>query len=226
MKDLFQERFSDTPINRRPYTLVEILTVIVVVSILLGISLPAFQKLAVGQGVELAARTIGGKCRAARAYAIQKRKNIALLMPKENIEQKYMFNAYRTCEVDGFSGTVNFVRWVPGDKWEFLPTGVGVLQVDHDDTVPFTGLNPTDEVANSYVKVAGVPDCEDPSDSSKTLRAIVFRPNGKTGSGAVAYYIALGQGSVEGGDFTCKNRKGIYLVAVNGFTGRVSYETD
>ena len=70
---------------KNKFTLVEILVVMGLMAILLFIALPSFEKLVKGSGVEIAARSLSSKIGAARGYAINSRKYVAVLMPDANL---------------------------------------------------------------------------------------------------------------------------------------------
>jgi len=72
---------------RRHFTMVELMVVIVIVSIILAFSVPAFQKLAVGSGVDAAARMLSSQLSLARAEAISRRQCIAVIMPGADFDK-------------------------------------------------------------------------------------------------------------------------------------------
>ena len=142
---------------RRNFTLIEILMVLGLMAILLFIALPAFEKLAKGHGVELAARNITSKLGQARGYAITSREYVAVLMPTDTalgasltkLPNDYIFRSYKLCvvasnptpstrtstlgipptTVSTAVNTFTFKRWIPSEKWEFTPTGTAINHI-------------------------------------------------------------------------------------------------
>ena len=67
-------------IRRSFYTLVEIMTVIVIAAILFGIGIPAFSTMIQGSNMTIAIRQLSAKMQAARAYAVSNHCKVALLL--------------------------------------------------------------------------------------------------------------------------------------------------
>lgn len=127
---------------RRPFTMVELMVVIVIASIILAFAVPAFQKLAVGGGVDAAARMVSTQLSLARAEAISRRQYIAVIMPgadfnkdNANDESLYKYQSFRAAVVENYDSTTRtatFKNWVEGTEWTFLPTGTVIAEVDED----------------------------------------------------------------------------------------------
>ena len=66
--------------TRKFYTLVEIMTVIVIAAILFGIAIPAFTSMIQGSNMTVAIRQLSAKLQAARAYAVTNRCRVAVLL--------------------------------------------------------------------------------------------------------------------------------------------------
>lgn len=207
----------------RPYTLVEILTVIAVVSILLGISLPAFEKLAKGQGVDLAARQMSAKLRGARAYAVSKGKNVALIFPNgdgtETLPEKYLNRSYRPAIVTGSQSPYTFESWIDGEKWEFLPTGT--LLIDIDDTENLGSVNGFSNASEVNGVAVGDMQGVAAGATSDSMKAIVFEAPGNLDTTA---YCVLNEGQRSGGSIVRTNQASPGIsIGVNRFTGRISF---
>jgi len=202
----------------RRFTLVELMAVMVVIVIVVAITLPAFNRLTTGIGVEAGARMVGGNLRLARQYAISLRKDVALLMPSsgELTEAEFAYSALRVCEVTGGTST-QFVAWIENTKWEYLPLGAVIAEADADRD---TSDPPAD---GQYSQV--IPDAanEIGAASGRTVRAVLFRKTGRMNA-TTRRYVTIAEGAVVGGSMKLKNKENAMDLAVDLFTGRVSYE--
>ncbi len=112
---------------RKFYTLVEIMTVIVIAAILFGIGIPAFTTMIQGSNMTIAIRQLSAKISAARAYAVTNRCKVAVLLPEvvENSagtkKDDCCFSAYRVCVVDSAN---DFQEWIEDENWKTLPNGI------------------------------------------------------------------------------------------------------
>lgn len=151
--------------SSRPFSLLEILAVTGVAVVLMLMALPAFEKLASGGGMNVAARSLSTTLKLARQMAIAEKEYIGVAFPiagwpfqttysgQANIPVEYFHQAYRVfraCPENGgmrsdtisqpgsWSGTQAgpyFMGWVPGCKWEFLPKGTIIAGLDTDTAV-------------------------------------------------------------------------------------------
>jgi prepilin-type N-terminal cleavage/methylation domain-containing protein len=141
--------------QQRHFTLVEILVVMVIISIILGLTFPAFFRLTHSTAVDNAGRMVAAQLSLARAEAIAKRRHVAVIMPGTNWlndttePQPYRFSSFRAAYVSGTSSPYNFDEWVPGTSWTFLPQGAIIAQCDAS-----AYSSSTDELQS----VAGSPD--------------------------------------------------------------------
>lgn len=139
---------------RRHFTMVELMVVIVIASIILAFSVPAFQKLAVGSGVDAAARMLSSQLSLARAEAISRRQYIAVIMPGQHFnkdtddENIYRYQSFRAAIVTHSGGTYTFEKWVEGTEWSFLPTGTVIAEADDDAYT--SGSNPVAAGTDTY----------------------------------------------------------------------------
>lgn len=204
-----------------PFTLVEILVVLAITAILLLIGMPAFEKIAKGQGAELAAREMVGKLKAVRAYAVTNRKYVALVMPKENLPEDYLHNAYRACVVND---TGAFQYWIPNENWQRLPTGVAFLDISTHAAPKPVGDADHFNGAMPMITNADFSDMSGTSPDIRSMHAIVFKPNARIKSGAKTY-IHLGEGKYSGGSLIITNPNPDAYVTMNidQYSGRVSY---
>jgi Tfp pilus assembly protein FimT len=158
-------------VSCRRFSLVELLTVLVLMMIVISITLPSFNKMMTGSAVDSASRMLGAQLRLARQYAITQRRRVAVLMPSKDIQNHdgysydntinpwsvaernslnpFLHVSFRSCFVDG-SG--NFEEWVPNSQWEYLPVGSAIFEADTDQTTTnFTPTNINDS-GGTYVK--------------------------------------------------------------------------
>ncbi|OGV52903.1 MAG: hypothetical protein A2X45_17435 [Lentisphaerae bacterium GWF2_50_93] len=192
------------------------------------VSLPAFEKILVGTGVDLAARNTTSRLGMARNYAISTRKCIALLMPTSGLPDQYCYGANRMCIVNSNgtydSGTLvttyTFQRWVQSENWEFTNPGSVIIDVDN-----IAGCSGT---ALVHEQVDGVKcsDIEAGYATVNNVRAIIFKPSGKIACDTLSYsdrFVTVGEGAYSAGALIWKNRSNVIDVKIEKYTGRVSY---
>jgi len=205
-------------VKKIKYTLIELLAVMAISIILLAIAIPAFNSLTKGNKVEIAARTIGSQLKAVRSHAITNREYIAFIIPTENnpsgLSTDYYYKSYRICIVNSSSV---FQEWVSGEKWEFMPTGTAILDVDDTLSHPDTGAGAFD----SATPVTSV-DFSVIGGGTTSSSGIVFTPTGKT-VGA-RKYVAVGDAILlESGVTTTSD----YIeITIDTYSGRISYGSD
>ena len=208
------------------YTLLEILMVISIMALLMAITMPAFNDMMKGQGVESAARNICQRLKLARSYAISNREYVAVLFPDENFTasatgkvnaNKYKQQAMRACLVNS---DMTFKRWIPGETWSFLPTGTAIWEIDGSK-----GFNNKKIEASDTEPITGVKVIKDDNAlASVSIPAIVFKSNGATTKSA---QILIGEGVFSGTAIQKTNADDTGVnIEINQFTGRVSYGDD
>jgi Tfp pilus assembly protein PilE len=228
---------------RKNFTLIEILTVLGLMAILLFIALPAFEKLAKGHGVELAARNLTSKLGQARGYAITSREYVALLMPTASTTNapspsttklllpEHAFKGYKLCVVSSSctSGSPNiftFKRWLPSEKWEFLPNGTAINDIFSSAHANVSTWNNTLlEVVDGVNLKELDPLSSTTYDTVSNVRAIVFKPTGKMAV-TLDRYIAVSESTYNGTTLTATNPKNWIDITVDQFTGRVTYGSE
>ena len=211
-----------TTVRSVPFTLIELLTVMLIVGILLAVTVPVLVKITSGSSVEAASRMIGSQLRLARQEAISKRKTIAVLFPTVNSStgDATAYVGFRPCIVTrATSGTPDYVwqEWVPNAAWSFAPVGAVIAEVDQDGT-PATGV-PSPPVDNTFTTVGSVPGF------AADTRAIVFKSSGQVG-GSLQRIVTLVEGALPTGAAAplIKNGKNWIDITVNQYTGRVTYQ--
>lgn len=120
------------------YSLVELLTVIVIASILMAIAVPAVTSMIRGSASTQAGRELMGRIRAAKGYAVSRQTPVAIVFyttekpSGATLLSNYACSAYRICSVkyvepnsknNMWQGWV-FQNWV--SEWYFLPKGIAV----------------------------------------------------------------------------------------------------
>jgi Tfp pilus assembly protein FimT len=211
-----------------------------IMALLFYISMPAFEKLAKGYGLEGAAGQMAGSLKLARDKAITEKQYVALLLPHRNapgggggIPSDYIHRAYRMAYVTRVtSSNYTFVCWIPGYQWEFLPTGSAILEAD-SDYKNGAGDTETIDAFTSPFKVNSVDfsDISGPSSVNDVL-AVVFQPTGETGGSQS--YVTLGEAVYSGGNLVYTNsllntqsnhKHGIALLILSAdqYTGRIIY---
>ena len=147
---------------RKFYTLIEIMTVIVIAAILFGIGIPAFTTMIQGSNMTVAIRQLSAKIQAARAYAVTNRCRVAVLLMETGIKDDFCYSAYRVCVVDKDN---KFQEWIEDENWKTLPKGV--LR----ESVSPAGENITDIPAADTADIGG--------SSLTSAHALVFKENGQ-----------------------------------------------
>ena len=120
------------------FSLVELLTVIVIASILFAIAIPAVSSMIRGSASTQAGRELMGRIKAARAYAVSRQTPVAIVFYTTEVpdgatlSSKYACSAYRFCTVKYMEPSKennNWQGWVFQDwvsEWYFLPRGIAV----------------------------------------------------------------------------------------------------
>ena len=197
---------------KRFYTLIEIMTVIVIAAILFGIGIPAFSTMIRGSNMTIAIRQLSSKIAAARAYAVTNATNdtrIAVLLVETGVKEEYRYSAYRVCVVN--SSNV-FQEWIEDENWKTLPKGVLRILLSSDGSIETVSIDATD--------IGGT--------DSTTVKALIFKKNGQLTQNS-SPTIRLCQGRYAGGNlvFTERADGGNIInqpITVNRYSGKVKVE--
>ncbi|NLF18750.1 MAG: hypothetical protein GX595_16075 [Lentisphaerae bacterium] len=203
----------------RPFTLIELLTVMLIAGIMLAITVPVVVKITSGSSVEAASRMIGAQLRLARQEAIVKRRRVAILFPANEavgVPEEARFLGFRACYVDDND---EWTAWVENTVWTYVPVGAVIAEVDDDNGIQWTGSapqQPRDDTTKIVKNVDGT--------MANESRAVIFRPTGRVG---LQFSVSIVEGAVipSGGTATvqAKNRDNWIDVRANQYTGRVSF---
>lgn len=234
--------------TNRPFTLVELLTVTIIMTVIVGVTVPAYNRLMTGNAVNYGNRIITSQLNMARTRACQKRRPVAVLFPdttldgdyNENLVDAVALRTFRCAYVKkGEEGWV-FQEWVEGTQWQHLPMGaffptIDAVQADAQDTT--NGLIASAVVKGVYdgTKDPSVPGQEQSEQDKKELLfggkhdfnlAIIFQPNGRPVVDASSPRVQVREGVVvENEDSDSMVHKvnpanGLYAL-VNRYTGAV-----
>lgn len=204
-------------VRKTPFSLVELLTVMVIGALLLGITVPVVIKLTSSSSVSAAGRIVGASLRLARQEAIVRRRYVAVLLPADQgTDPERKFTALRACYVTKSSGsptTYTFSAWVPNTKWELLPTGAVAWELD-----TLKAISNTDATSGDFV-VLDVPE-----PAPEDYRAIVFAPTGRVAGSDK--FLHLKEGFFEASPRPrAKNADNWVEIKVDTYTGRVTFYT-
>jgi prepilin-type N-terminal cleavage/methylation domain-containing protein len=117
------------------FTLVEMLTVMVIAAILIGLAVPAVTKLMSSGGASAGSREVANTLGLARQVAITQRTYARVVFPySQTVNRPDMW--YRTYAV--MTNRYNTVAggWAYLTKWEYLPLGVVFLDNNHSPASP------------------------------------------------------------------------------------------
>lgn len=112
----------------RQFTLIELLTVVAIIAMLVGITVPIYNRLMTGNAVSYANRIITSQLNMARTYACSRRVDVAVIFLdhtityNDKLDDPVALRTYRTAIVRNNGGTWEFVMWVPGTNWQYLPS--------------------------------------------------------------------------------------------------------
>ena len=201
---------------KRFYTLIEIMTVIVIAAILFGIGIPAFSTMIQGSNMTIAIRQLSAKISAARAYAVTNATNeskvAVLLVETTGAKEEYRCSAYRVCVVTGDTGSFTFQEWIEDENWKTLPKGI-LRVILSGDAANFESISiDTSDIGGA---------------ASTAVKALVFQKNGQLTKDSPT--IRLCQGRYAGGNpvFTERADSGNIInqpITVNRYSGKVKVE--
>ena len=115
-------------IRKSRFTLIEILAVIALLSVLISIFVPAFNRMMFGSKVDQMASNFKTGMEVAQAKAVASGKYVAMILPTKYSEadskiKPYCNGGYRLAFVKKDGDNWNFVNWVPGSNWTNIADG-------------------------------------------------------------------------------------------------------
>jgi len=207
--------------SKNKFSLIELLAVLIITSIIIGIALPSMNTMMRGKSVDQATRTLGSTFKALRSYAITHRQYVALIIPAdiESLEKppfEYLNKSYRPCVVTNSNGIFTFDYWISNEKWEFLPTGTAILDIDNTSKYDHGYFSSANEILSvNYSDI-------DSSKPSCDAKGIVFKSTGKTVG--ETKFIVVGNSNILLDTTSVKDNQ--IDIVIDEFTGRISYDSD
>ncbi|HUI08251.1 MAG TPA: prepilin-type N-terminal cleavage/methylation domain-containing protein [Verrucomicrobiae bacterium] len=159
------------------FTLIEMLTVLVIIGILLGAALPAVTHLMKSSGLNVATREVANTLSLARQLAITQRVYARVVFPYSKTgSQPDMW--YRTYAVMTNNDSTATLTWKYVSKWEYLPVGVVFLNPNPIGILPLpAGTGALDDAASlKWEALLPFPDTN--LGDNGTLCYIEFNPTG------------------------------------------------
>ncbi len=229
---------TNNAVRARPFTLIEMIVVMVLMLVLMGLSVGTYRIISRGNQVSNTAREVGSVLRLARHAAVTKREYVACLFPGSELNSlspNLRYNCYRLAAVKAVgASSFEFIRWLDEDSWHFSPSSVAIMEVDDDPGIFDGTLNsyePIPEDDNSTL----VRDVDLTSlgggGSVANMRAVVFSPNGRLEGDS--QFITIGRANfsssstweIEPRDNLTVNRStpDQMTIDIHRYTGRISY---
>ena len=204
------------------FTLLEMLTVIVIIGIILAIGIPAFTNLMKSGGLGAAARQVSNTLTLARQYAITQRANVRVVFPYSGTGGPGTNYApiYQSYAVVAISGTTtNYLS-----KWEHLP--LGTVFMSDNPTPSLSGTLPYNLDFDLNKAPFPFPYTNSPN---ATLAYVEFRPWGAASPGASANVnlFTITEGVMNGSKVTPTSRTGsntlanAAVISVDNVVGRI-----
>lgn len=182
------------------FTLVELLVVICIASLLMGLVLPAFNRMVTGSAVDRLTSNLKIRLERTQSHAASERRHIALILPSgsdwtaSDKDGKSRNGGSRMCIVatPGSDYSAEFKKWIPDEDWELPERGALLVYVSKDD--PLDTVNNEVVLKNAIVKTGGslarkeaslmTPET---SGNDKPLKKITGYPGGDKDNCAIIY---------------------------------------
>lgn len=121
-------------IRKSGFTLIEILAVIALLSVLISIFVPAFNRMMFGSKVDQMASNFKTGMEVAQAKAVASRKYVAMILPGNYVDadpklKPYCNGGFRLAFVKKEGDNWKFVSWVPGSSWTNIADGAMLVHL-------------------------------------------------------------------------------------------------
>ena len=228
--------------HKQPFTLIELLVVVGLTSLLLGLGIPAFNRMMQGNKVEECSRSIKLGIEQAQLRAASERRYVAVIFPNGSDTdvadslRNYRLGGYRLAYVkkdNSGDGGFDFDKWADSG-WRNAPAGAMLVNIK---TSPFASGNFDDCPVKTTAAITGANRLQsvakvknDSGDAIKTGDncALIFTPYGNTVGGSKLYFL-ISETAVNGSDIAYPStgqsgKTANYMILrVNNLTGRVEY---
>jgi prepilin-type N-terminal cleavage/methylation domain-containing protein len=199
--------------QQNAFTLVELLTVIVIIGIMVAIGVPAITSLSKSGGLTAAARMVPNTLSLARQYAITQRTNTRVVFPyslSAGVANSMWYSSFSILAKTNRYDNTTAQAWRYIGKWEYLPVGSVFLN---------SGVGALDDP--SYMRTNSIPN---PTNSAftVTMACIEFTPTGAalSPSGSTPNTLALREGFQNTGTPTATSANAV-TISVDNLVGRI-----
>lgn len=211
------------------FTIIELLLVISIAGVMLSVAVPAFSRMIKGSASGIAVRELMGKINAARSYAISNGTYVALVFPGKSgdtsdFQKRFGYRAYRVCEVAPDGTGYRFLRWIPGENWQYFPGGI-LLGYGTGDEPPVKAKNDDEKTADGTANIHSALSCNivdrsySESETTNIANYLVFRPDGMTDQFPNPILLRLRDGKVDSNGNASGVSGGYYPLVVR-FNGK------
>lgn len=221
------------------FTLVELLVVICIASLLMGVVLPAFNRMVTGSAVDRLASNLKLRLARAQSEAAASRRDVALVLPNGTVPADWndaRLGGSRMCYVTTNSYVGTFNAWVPDETWVMPENGAYLIYAGNDPAQIAAAGNAQrfgdnvgkPELSSSVASVTNPAEEKPLKDITGTFsasnNAIIFSPLGNIRSKRDVY-LAVAE-AFRNGDSLVFPGGGAYnfrALKINRLTGNVEY---
>lgn len=214
------------------FTIIELLLVISIAGVMLSVAVPAFSRMIKGSASGIAVRELMGKINAARSYAISNGTYVALVFPgaseTSDFQKRFGNRAYRVCEVTPNGTGYRFLRWIPGENWQYFPNGIlfgygtaveGPVKAKNDDETTQEGTSNNIHTTDLASCNIGGRSYSESGTTKNIANYLVFRPDGMTDQFPNPILLRLRDGKVDENGTPTDVSSGYYPLVVR-FNGK------